>query len=97
MTCTEATRSWRDRWGSGLRRTIQWLPRWFLWRIGFVRVRSSFDMDEITGTTIALSRSRQYMAVRVGNCDYYWDALTGRYDGSGVLVSCPDSTPGDMT
>jgi hypothetical protein len=56
----------------------------FLNRIGVPgAVRDASIQDELTGALIEVSTGPLFTKVTINGRDYYFDRLTGRYDGSG--------------
>ena len=50
------------------------------------RLREFEYIDPITNETIYLSTGTRYSVLAVGNKRYFFDRLTGRFDGTGTLL-----------
>jgi hypothetical protein len=68
-------------------RARQWLGR-ILSRVGMPGSIKPVEFDDkFTGQHIAVSVGELFTCISVGGRDYYFDRLTGRFDGAGT--DCP--------
>jgi len=74
--------------GQRARRILRRFDQWAFERLGIARVRCVSVLDEGTGLWLTLTPTRFYVIFQVGGRDYYFDRVTGHYDGWGQAVSC---------
>jgi len=68
---------------------------WFLNKAGWIleklhvsaRIREFEHVDPITNETIYLSTGTRYSVLHVGDKHFFFDRLTGRFDGTGTSLS----------
>jgi hypothetical protein len=70
-------------------RARQWLCR-ILNRAGVPSAIQPVEFDDqFTGQHVAVSVGELFMCISVGGRDYYFDRLTGRFDGTGTDCYSP--------
>ncbi len=53
---------------------------------GFIQEVNFYD--DLTGQMISVRKSRYFTVISVGDRDYYFKRLTGRFDGTGYQIRC---------
>src|SRR5579863_3862863 len=49
-------------------------------------VRATEILDEVNGQRISIQVGQRFARITVGGRDYYFDRLTGRFDGTGTAL-----------
>jgi len=71
-------------------RRWEYFLAWAFCKLGIVRLRSIYELDEETGLVFKVSPGNYFWIVSIGGRDYYIVRATGEYDGWGQAVSCED-------
>jgi len=58
---------------------------WTLWKLGFPGLVCNLDItDSVTGQHIHIKTGPLFTKIQIDGRDYYFNQLTGRFDGTGM-------------